>query len=255
MKAANTEVRRKKAHLSVWGTTQVHLRNPYIIAWWSAAFPGYGHVLLSKYVRGLLLFLWEIIINVKSKLNLGMVYTFTGRIDLAKDVLDTRWLLLYIPVYLFAIWDSYRTCVDMNKLYLLADHENARTSNFKIGALEVNYLDKRKPWVAVVWSMLMPGTGQLYIHRVIAAFFSLIWWIVINYFSRFPEALPLIFIGEFQRATALLNPEWLLLMPSVYGFAIYDAYINTVENNKLFNNEQAHFLKDSYQPPRFRMPL
>lgn len=35
--------RRYSAHISIMGTTQIHLRNPYIIAWWSAAFPGFGH--------------------------------------------------------------------------------------------------------------------------------------------------------------------------------------------------------------------
>ena len=55
--------RRYKAHVSTVGTTQLHLRNPYIIAWWSAAFPGFGHLLLSKYLRGYSLFIWEILVN------------------------------------------------------------------------------------------------------------------------------------------------------------------------------------------------
>ncbi|GAA0489355.1 hypothetical protein GCM10008986_13980 [Salinibacillus aidingensis] len=118
--------RRYKALVSVMGTTQIHLRNPYIVAWWSMAFPGFGHLLLSKYIRGYLLFIWEVVVNVQSNLNLGMIYSFQGKIDLAKDILDTRWLLIYIPVYLFAIWDSYRTTVDMNKVYILAERENHR---------------------------------------------------------------------------------------------------------------------------------
>ncbi|WP_400246652.1 hypothetical protein [Niallia sp. JL1B1071] len=43
--------RRFRAHVSVLGTTQIHLRNPYIIGWWIAAFPGFGHHLLSKNLR------------------------------------------------------------------------------------------------------------------------------------------------------------------------------------------------------------
>jgi len=53
--------RRKVAHVSILGTTQLHLRNPWIIAGWSAMFPGLGHLLLSKYLRGFLLFLWEMV--------------------------------------------------------------------------------------------------------------------------------------------------------------------------------------------------
>lgn len=33
----NNTTRRYTAHISVLGTTQIHLRNPLIIAWWSAA--------------------------------------------------------------------------------------------------------------------------------------------------------------------------------------------------------------------------
>lgn len=57
----NNTARRYTAHVSIFGTTQIHLRNPSIIAWWSAAFPGCGHLLLSKYLRGFVLFIWEVI--------------------------------------------------------------------------------------------------------------------------------------------------------------------------------------------------
>src|SRR5665647_3676392 len=124
------EPRRKLAYVSLIGTTQIHSRNPYIIAWWSAAFPGFGHLLLSKYLRGMVLFFWEVFVNYQAKINLAMVHTFSGNIELAKATLDTRWLLMYIPVYLFAIWDSYRTTVERNKVDLLAERENAPFNSF-----------------------------------------------------------------------------------------------------------------------------
>ncbi|MFC0471762.1 hypothetical protein ACFFHM_14970 [Halalkalibacter kiskunsagensis] len=246
--------RRFKAHVSLLGTTQLHLRNPYIIAWWSAAFPGFGHLLLSKYLRGYTLFLWEILINVMANLNLSMVYSFTGNIEMAKEVLDPRWFLLYIPVYLFAIWDSYRTAVDMNKIYILAERENADFSTYSIGALEVNYLDKRRPLMAVIWSLFMPGMGQLYIHRIVTGAFSLIWIIVFVYFSKLLIAVHLLFLGEIAQATEVVDPQWLLFIPSLYGFSIYDSYINTVENNKLFESEQRKFLSNNYQKYRVKIP-
>lgn len=157
----NNQYRRYKAYVSVLGTTQFHLRSPYTIAWWSAAFPGFGHLLLSKYMRGILLFFWEVFVNYQAKINLAMIYSFGGQIELAKQVLDLRWLMMYIPVYIFAIWDSYRTSVDMNRVSLLAERENAPFSSFSIGALEINYLDKRNPLMAVIWSLFTPGLGQL----------------------------------------------------------------------------------------------
>jgi len=247
--------RRYKANVSQFGTTQIHLRNPIIIAWWSAAFPGFGHLLLSKYLRGFTLFIWEIVININANINLGIIYSFTGQFELAKQVLDPRWMLLYLPIYFYGIWDSYRTAVDLNKVSLLADRENAPFTNFSITALEINYLDKRTPWVAVMWSFFIPGAGQLYIHRIITAFFILIWIIVIIYFSHFLEGIHFLVLGDFNQAKSVLKGEWFLFMPSIYLFSIYDAYVNTVENNKLFDNEQRSFLAKRYQNSSFELPL
>ncbi|GAB1806156.1 hypothetical protein [Priestia megaterium] len=243
--------RRYIAHVSIFGTTQIHLRNPYIIAWWSAAFPGFGHLLLSKYLRGFVLFVWEVVINIKSHVNLAMIYSFQGNIDMAKDVLNTRWLLIYIPVYIFAIWDSYRTTVDLNRIYVLAERENHRFNTFSIGAMEINYLDKRNPILSVFWSLVMPGLGQLYIHRIIGAFFVIIWAVVFFYYSHLLEGISLLFLGEIKQATAVSNKEWLLFFPSLYGFATFDSYINTVENNKLAEKVQKNFFEKTYQHPSF----
>ncbi|TYS58488.1 hypothetical protein FZC74_11810 [Sutcliffiella horikoshii] len=245
--------RRYRAHVSILGTTQLHLRNPYIMAWWSAAFPGFGHLLLSKYLRGFVLFIWEVLINIKSHVNLAMIYSFQGDIDKAKDILDTQWLLIYIPVYIFAIWDSYRTTVDMNKVFVLAEREEHRFNSFSIGALEINYLDKRNPVMAVLWSLFIPGLGQLYLHRIVTAFFVIVWVIVFFYFSHGLEAVSLLFLGEIEKATSVIDPEWLLFFPSLYGFAIFDSYINTVENNKLYDKEQRGFFKKTYQSSSFRV--
>ncbi|WP_110112209.1 hypothetical protein [Bacillus sp. CGMCC 1.16541] len=252
---STNKYRRFKAHISIFGTTQVHVRNPYIVAWWSAAFPGFGHLLLSKYLRGFVLFIWEVYINIHANLNLAMVYSFCGEIDRAKDILDTRWILLYIPVYIFGIWDSYRTTLDLNKVAVLAERENAPFNTFSIGALEVNYLDQRNPILAIIWSIFMPGTGQLYIHRILTGFFALIWVVVFYYQANFLPAIHYLFSGNISQSTAVLNPEWLLFLPSIYGFSIYDAYSNTVENNKLFDNNQRNYLINDYQHYRFRLPL
>lgn len=169
----NNSARRYKAHVSILGTTQIHLRNPYIIAWWSAAFPGFGHMILSKYLRGISLFIWEVVINIQSHLNLAMIHSFQGNIHLAKEILDTRWVLIYIPVYIFGIWDSYRTTVDLNNIAVLAEREDHLFNTFNIGSMEINYLDKRSPSLSFIWSLLMPGLGHLYIHRILIAFFPL----------------------------------------------------------------------------------
>ena len=80
----NSAVRRYIAYISTFGTTQLHLRNPFVIACWSAAFPGLGHLLLSKYLRGYLLFLWEIFVNVNGHINLANSLFFYRQIPNGK---------------------------------------------------------------------------------------------------------------------------------------------------------------------------
>lgn len=249
----DNSARRYKAHVSTLGTTQLHLRNPFIIAWWSAAFPGFGHLLLSKYLRGYALFIWEVIVNIKAHVNLAMIYSFQGNIDMAKDVLEPRWLIMYIPVYLFGIWDSYRTTVDMNRVYLLAEREDHRFNSFVLGTIEINYLDKRNPIMSVIWSLFIPGLGQLYIHRILTAFFIIFSLVIFYYFSNVQTAVVLLFLGKLKEATAAIKPEWLLFLPSHYGFALYDSYVNTVENNRLFEKELRSYLQENYQSSNFQI--
>jgi hypothetical protein len=247
--------RRPRGYVSSISTNFVHLRNPWVTACWAAAFPGFGHIILGSYVKGFLLIIWEIIINLASHANLAILYSFIGKFDQAKQTFDRRWGILYVAVFVYSIWDSYRTTVDLNKLYKLAKFENSPIVPGKIGTLEINYFDKRVPWLAAAWSFTMPGLGHLYSHRLPTGFFVLTWWIVITYFSHILEAMYFTAIGEFSQAIIIADPQWLLFMPSLFGVTIYDSYTNTVEYNKLFEIEQEQFLKDNYQDASFRMPL
>lgn len=248
-------LRRPKGHVSSLATSLIHLRHPWVTAWWSAAFPGFGHISLGSYIKGFLLIIWEIVINVNANINTAIMYSFTGRFDLAREVLNERWLILYLGVYIYAIWDTYRSTVDLNKFTILAERDDTTITPFALSTFEINYFDKRNPWVAVAWSILMPGLGHLYTHRLPTGFFVLAWWIAITYMSHLLEAVHYTFTGSFSQATAMLDPLWLLFMPSLYGFAVHDAYTNTVEYNKLFDVEQSSFLKEEYQHPDFKLPL
>src|SRR5665648_1223251 len=66
---SNSSARRCIAYIGTLGTTQLHLRSPLVSALWTIAFPGLGHILLSKYIRGYLLFIWEIFINYNAHVN------------------------------------------------------------------------------------------------------------------------------------------------------------------------------------------
>ena len=247
--------RRPKGHISSIATNLIHRRNPYITASWSAAIPGFGQIATGSYIKGFLLVIWEIVINLQANINIAILYSFTGRFELAKQVLDKRWMLLYVPVYIYAIWDSYRSTVELNKYSIIADWEKSPIKPFKISTVEINYLDKRSPWLSATLSAFMPGSGHLYGHRLLTGFFILVWFIIITYCSHFLEAIHFSLTGAFGQATAIADPHWLLFLPSLYGFTIYDSYASTVEDNKLFEIEQSRFLKEIYQDGRFRMPV
>ena len=199
------------------------------------------------------MFIWEVIVNYNAKINLAMIHSFCGEIDQAKEVLDIRWMLMYIPVYLFGIWDSYRTSVDMNKVFILAERENAPFNTFSIDALGINYLDKRNPVMSIMWSLFMPGLGQLHIHRILSAFFSLTWTIIFLYYSKALIAIQYLFQGNIAYSTKVIDRQWLLFVPSMWGFAVYDSYVNTVENNKLYETEQKNYLIQNFQNPAFKI--
>lgn len=251
---SSQQPRRPKGIINSLATNLFHLRNPYVVAWWSFAFPGFGHISMGLYVTGFLLFVWEMAVNLQANLNLAILYSFTGRIEMAKEIVNNRWLLLYAPVFVFAVWDSYRRAVKHNQLALLADRNGETVQPTSISFMEINVLDKRSPWVAVAWSLIGPGLGHIYTHRIPTGFFLLVWWIAIAYFSFLFQAFQFTALGLFEEARAVVDPLWLMYLPSVYGFAAYDAYVNTIEYNRLFSKEQAAFLKEKYQSPGFTMP-
>ena len=70
----------------------------------------------------------------------------------------------------------------------------------KMGAWDINYMDKRKPINALIWSALFPGLGHLYFHHVITGFFIFIYAVAICYLGHIPQAIHLSMTGEFVQA-------------------------------------------------------
>lgn len=253
--AQNQIIRRPKAAISLGSINTFHLRNPLVVAWWSLVYPGFGHLRLVSIAKGVFLFTGELLINTQAHINLAILYSFTGNFIMAKQVLNTRLLLLYCGILIFAVWDSYRLSLEANKASILADHENDPMVPLILCGEGFNGFDKRNPWVAAAWSLLVPGLGHLYCPSVIIAIFVMIGGGVIVYFSHVLPAIGYTALGQFTQAKAVIDWQWLLNLPSFYCFAIYDSYVKAVEVNKIFDQEQAQFLKNKYQSPLFPMPL
>ncbi|KGX90136.1 hypothetical protein [Pontibacillus marinus] len=249
--------RYSKAVISPINIGLVTIRNPYIAMWWAAAFPGIPQIAMCKYLMGGILILWEFFINLNANFNLAIYYSFIGEFELATQVLDTRWILIYIPVYLFGIWDSRRGVMETNKFAILADSfgsaENITPT--KLAWYDHNLLDKMRPRIAALWSFILPGLGHLYINRLPTAFYVIVWVVPSVYFSNLLPSMHMTLLGQFDKATEVLDPQWLLFLPSIYGFAIFDAYLFCIKSNELYKTQQAKYLKKSNQPKQFKSKL
>lgn len=244
--AAAKQPRRLKSRISSFGVTYIEWRNPFMVAWWSAAFPGFGHYLLGKYTRATLLTLTEVLLNTLAHVNEALVHSFSGDFQTASEVIDPRWAFAYLLVYMIAMWDSYRSALEHNKLSQLAELENSRISAYYIGASEIQFLEKKNPLKAAVFSLGFPGMGQLYNHRIGLAFYAMVWWIIYISMSNFYAALLHLSYGHFEYSTQLLQPHWLLFTPSVLGGSIYHAYTTAIEHNRLFRIEQVQYFRERY---------
>jgi hypothetical protein len=145
--------------------------------------------------------------------------------------------------------------VDINKQAVLAKREKAPIDVFKLLPFSINFLDKRKPWVSIFWNMAFPGLGYMYLMRMVAGFFVVIFWMACVYYSHFFQALHFTLLGDFSQAVTVTDPQWFLFLPSIYCFAIYDVYNSTVELNKIFDTEQREFLANRYQRLKPEIPI
>lgn len=222
--------------------------------------PGFGHLLLGQYVVGWLLFVWEVVINVQSHFNVAILYSFTGRFHDAAQILKSGhitdyWILAYGAVFTFALYDSFKKALETNELYGLAQVENAPLATFMITQTQYNYLAKRNPFIGALWSLLIPGIGAIYTHRVLTALFEIGWWTTILIKSHVLSSIEYTAIGDFHRATSVLNPQWTLYLPSMFVFPCYYTFVITVERNKLFDKEQANYLIQNYQNRKFPLHI
>lgn len=247
------QARRPLFKISMFGITHLNQKNPYMVAWWSAVFPGFGHYLLNQYLRATLLTLSEVTTNTLAHINEAMIYSFCGQFEQAKLVLEPNWAFGYLAIYLIAIGDSFRSALYQNKLFHLARLENKQLPCLNISPLEIQYLEPKSPILGALYSFFFPGLGQLYVHRFGLAFYAMLWWWIYLSLSRIHESYLNLLQGHLSQSITLIHPHWLLFMPSVMGGSIYHAYRTTIEHNQLFYIEQQQHLSKRYHNVKLRI--
>lgn len=84
---------------------------------WNIAFPGFSQLITGHYVKGILFVVLEFMMNVKGRFNQAIMYSFLGEIDQAEAVINYQWLMFYPCVYMFSLWDAYRSAMSSNEKY------------------------------------------------------------------------------------------------------------------------------------------
>lgn len=90
---------------------------------------------------------------------------------------------------------------------------------------------KRKsyPIEVVLWSIALPGFGQLLNGKILKGLLFISLEFLININSNLNLNIKYSFIGEFEKAIDVTNDEWALFYPCVFVFAAFDSYIDALK--------------------------
>ncbi|WHH61576.1 hypothetical protein [Petroclostridium sp. X23] len=238
------DVRYIKMDITPFGINYIHRSHPWTALWWSAALPGFGHMHLGAYIRGLMFMIGEILINLEGHLNLAIFYTFTGNFEKANHVLNERWSLFYAGIWVFALYDVWRLTIEMNGICELEEAQEKRFfKRMSISPLSITKLDQGNPLLAAFFSAVMGGAGQIYNGQFIKGFILVGWVMTVNYYAQINHLISKFISGK-EIYLQSINWQWLLFFPSIFVFCIWDSYVSAVEINKLLVEEQRyHFGK------------
>ncbi|WP_413305666.1 hypothetical protein AA0X95_04155 [Bacillus sp. 1P10SD] len=109
-------------------------RSPYAAMLWSLVLPGFGQMYNKDYIVGFVLMVWEILVNVKSHLNITLLNTFNGDLRAAHQIIDYQWGLFYPSIYCFALWQAFNSAVvNNNRLAGVEGEKRTYFSGFFLG--------------------------------------------------------------------------------------------------------------------------
>jgi len=90
---------------------------------------------------------------------------------------------------------------------------------------------KNKPIEVLLWSLALPGFGQLINRKYVKGILLVFLEFVINVQARLNIGIVHSFKGEMVQAIAAVDYQWLMFYPCVYVFGKWDAYRDAIINN------------------------
>lgn len=105
----------------------------------------------------------------------------------------------------------------------------------------------RSPLMAALWSVAIPGFGQLYVGDYLIGVLLVVSELIINVKAGLNLSILYSFRGQLQNASDVANFQWILFYPCLYTYSIWQAYnkameinhgLSHVEEDKILTNTQ-----------------
>ncbi|MFP3126287.1 hypothetical protein OH784_27125 [Ectobacillus funiculus] len=91
------------------------------------------------------------------------------------------------------------------------------------------------PKEKLLWSIALPGFGQLLNGKYLKGLIFIVLEVIINVQSHFNEVIYYSFNGEIEKAIDHTEYQWLMFYPCVYFFAMWDAYKDAGGGKELYS--------------------
>lgn len=101
--------------------------------------------------------------------------------------------------------------------------------------METKINKKSKKLEVLLWSIALPGFGQILNHKYVKGLLLVGLEFLINVMGNLNYVILLSFNGKIQEAINQTNYLWLMFYPCLYFFAMWDAYRDAGGGNKPFN--------------------
>lgn len=93
-------------------------------------------------------------------------------------------------------------------------------------------MEQREPNEVLLWSIALPGFGQLLNGHVVKGILFIALEFLVNVNAHLNLNIKYSFQGQFERAVHVTSYEWAMFYPCLYVFAMLDAYIQATKNKE-----------------------
>lgn len=89
---------------------------------------------------------------------------------------------------------------------------------------------KKYNYEALLWSVALPGFGQILNKKFFKGIVLIIFEVSINVMSRFNLAIVASFNWQIEQAIQITDYQWLMFYPCLYMFSLWDAFRDSNEH-------------------------